>query len=102
MKRVALFLFSAAWLAAQIIPSRYIVEFETEPTARVSIAKRARFSAFDKDVQTRQAQILAEHRLGEQTVRGLGGAVTHHYTTLVNAMAVTLTPAAAARMAQTA
>ncbi|HLX42106.1 MAG TPA: S8 family serine peptidase, partial [Bryobacteraceae bacterium] len=102
MKRVALFLFSAAWLAAQIIPSRYIVEFETEPAARVSIAKRARFSAFDKDVQTRQAQILAEHRLGEQTVRGLGGAVTHHYTTLVNAMAVTLTPAAAARMAQTA
>jgi minor extracellular serine protease Vpr len=102
MKRLALFLLSAAWLAAQVIPNRYIVEFETEPASRVSIAKRARFSALDKDVQTRRAQILAEHRLAERTVNGLGGTVARHYDTLVNALAVTLSASAAERLAQTA
>ena len=102
MKRVVLFLASAACLAAQAIPNRYIVEFETRPASEVSIAKKTRYSLLDKDVQTRRAQIQAEHRAAEQTINGLGGTVTHRYDTLVNAMAVTLSPAAAARMAQSA
>jgi len=102
MKRVALFLASAAWLAAQAIPNRYLVEFETRPASEISVAKHTRYSPLDRDVQTRRALIQAEHRTAEQTVNGLGGIVTHHYDTLVNAMAVTLSPAGAARMAQTA
>ena len=101
MQRAALFLASAVWLTAQVIPNRYIVELSTEPAATVSIAKHTRYSALDKDVQARRAQIQSEHRQMEQTINGLGGSVTHHYDTLVNAMAVTMTPAAAARLAQT-
>ena len=101
MKRVALFIFSAAWLSAQVIPGRFIVELATEPASKVSIAKRTRYSAYDTEVLARRAQIQNEHRLAERTIKGMGGAVTHHYDTLVNAMAATLSGAAAAQLAHT-
>ena len=100
MKRVALFLASAVWLAAQAIPNRYFVELQTSPASAVSFAKGARYSAPDRDVQTRRTAIQAEHRVAERTINAMGGTVTNHYDTLVNAMAVTLSPAQAQRLSQ--
>jgi minor extracellular serine protease Vpr len=100
MKRLALFLFSAVILAAQPVPNRYIIELSTEPTAALAAARHARYSTGDAEVQTRRAAILAEHASAESAVNRLGGTVTHHFDTVLNGIAVTLTPESADRMRQ--
>src|SRR5258706_12990533 len=98
--RIALFLASAVLSLAQVIPNRYIVEFTTEPATAVSIAKRQRFAVQDREVQTRRLQLQNEHAQLERTIQGLGGTVTHHLYSVLNGMAVTMKPAAAARLGQ--
>ncbi len=100
MKRLVLFLTSAMLSLAQPIPNRYIVEFSTEPTSRIAAAGGRRLVAGDPEVQARRRQLESEHALAERAVRGLGGRVTRHFYTVTNGMAVTMTPDAAARMAQ--
>ena len=102
MNRIAIFLASALMLAAQSIPNRYIVVFETEPAASASIGKGIRYSAADKDVQALRTRIQAEHVQAEVAINSLGGTVTHRFDTVLNGMAVTMTPDAAARLRQTA
>ncbi len=102
MNRIAIFLASAVILAAQPIRNRYIVVFETAPAAGVSIAKGLRYSAADKDVQAQRLLIQSEHVQAEAAITALGGAVTHHFDTVLNGMAVTMTPDAAAQLRQTA
>src|ERR1700690_2765163 len=92
MNRIAIFLASAVILAAQSIPNRYIVVFETAPAASASIAKGLRYSAADKDVQALRTQIQTEHALAEAAINSLGGTVTHRFDTVLNGMAVTMTP----------
>lgn len=98
--RTVLFLTFAAFAAAQRIPGRYIVQLKTEPAAAITAAKRIHYTASDPDVQARLVQLQAEHQALEAKIQVLGGKVTHHYTTLVNAMAVTLTDQAAATVRQ--
>src|ERR1035437_2653416 len=100
MLRTVLFLTFAAFAAAQRIPGRYIVELKTEPAAAITAAKRIHYTAADSDVQARRVLLNAEHQALEAKIQVLGGNVTHHYTTLVNAMAVTLTDQAAANVRQ--
>lgn len=100
MQKAALFLTFAVLAAAQRIPGRYIVEFKADPAAAATAAKRNRYNPADSDVQARRVQLNAEHQALEARIQVLGGAVTHHYTTLINAMAVTLTAQAAATVRQ--
>jgi minor extracellular serine protease Vpr len=100
MLRIAFFLTFAAFAAAQRIPGRYIVQFKTEPAAAVTAAKRTHYTASDSDVAARHVQLNREHQAMEAKIQVLGGQVTHHYTTLINAMAVTLTNQAAANVRQ--
>ncbi|HWZ31004.1 MAG TPA: S8 family serine peptidase [Bryobacteraceae bacterium] len=100
MKRSAIFFTFALWTWAQPIPNRYIVEFTTEPAVAVATAKGQRFAAADSAVQARRLQIQSEHAAAEQTVQSLGGTVTHHFNTVLNGMAVTMTPDAAAQLRQ--
>jgi minor extracellular serine protease Vpr len=100
MKRIFLLIASAVSIAAQPIPGRYIVELQTPPAASVSAAKRARYSAADLDVAAHRARLQAEHAVVEADIRSLGGAVTNHYDTLINAMAANLTGQAAAQLRQ--
>jgi minor extracellular serine protease Vpr len=102
MNRIAVFLASAVMVAAQSIPNRYLVVFETEPAASASIGKGIRYSAADKDVQAVRTRIQTEHAQAEAAIGALGGAVTHRFDTVLNAMAVTMTPDAAARLRRTA
>ncbi len=102
MNRIALFFASAVMLAAQSIPNRYIVVFETAPAANAAISKGVRYSAADRDVQAQRVLIQAEHAQAEAAIKVLGGTVTHHFDTVLNGMAVTMTPDAAARLRQTA
>jgi minor extracellular serine protease Vpr len=100
MLRIVFFLTFAAFAAAQRIPGRYIVQFKTEPAAAVTASKRMHYTASDSDVQARHAQLNREHQAMEAKIQVLGGQVTHHYTTLINAMAVTLSNQAAANVRQ--
>ena len=102
MHRIALLLASAVMLAAQPIPNRYIVLFQTEPAASASIRKGIRYSAADRDVQAQKAAVQAEHVQAEAAIRAAGGTVTHRFDTVLNGMAVTMTPGAAAQLRQTA
>ena len=96
MKRFFLFVAYAALpvvqLAAQPIPGRYIVEFQTEPAASIAAQARVRFSDLAApgagQVTARRAQIQAEHAALEPAIRALGGTVTRHYDTVFNGMAV--------------
>src|ERR1700730_12296143 len=90
MLRTVLFLTFAALAAAQRVPGRYIVELKTDPAAAITAAKRIHYTAADSDVQTRRVQLNAEHEAMEAKIQVLGGKVTNHYTTLINALAVTL------------
>ncbi len=98
--RIVFFLISAALAAAQTIPGRYIVELRTAPAAAIAAAKSLHYTAADAEVQTRRAAIQAEHRALEAQVQSLGGKVTDHYDTLLNAVAVTMTDQAAAELRQ--
>ena len=100
MLRIVFFLTFAAFAAAQRIPGRYIVQFKTEPAAAVTASKRTHYTASDSDVQARHALLNREHQAMEARIQVLGGQVTHHYTTLINAMAVTLSNQAAANLRQ--
>ena len=100
MRRVLLFAASALMANAQIVPGHYIVELNTEPVSVTAASRNVRFS--NAELQARRAQIQAEHDAAEAAVRNLGGTVTHHYDTLVNAMAVSMTDLAAGRLRQTA
>lgn len=111
MQRHFLLLASAAFLvlqgAAQPIPGRYIVELQTEPAA--ALAGQAGVSVATAGipgspaaglVSARRAQILIEHAAVEPAIRALGGTVTRHYDTLLNAMAVSIDDRAAAQLQQ--
>ena len=98
--RTVLFLTFAVFAAAQRIPGRYIVQLKTEPAAAITAAKGIHYSTSDSDVQARHVQLQAQHQAFEAKIQVLGGTVTHHYTTLINAMAVTLTDQAAATVRQ--
>ena len=102
MVKTTLFLFSAlvfsALAAAQTVPGRYIVEFQGAPTAAVSAAKRTPYKAADADVRSRLAALEAAHGAFSAQVQALGGTVTHHYYTLVNAMVVSIPAAAAEKL----
>jgi hypothetical protein len=100
MLRSVLFLTFAALAVAERVPGRYIVELKTEPAAAITAAKRTHYSAADADVQARRAQLQTEHDAVEAKIQVLGGKVTHHYMTLVNAMAVTLTDQGVANVRQ--
>jgi minor extracellular serine protease Vpr len=100
MNRIFLLVVSAVGLAAQAIPGRYIVELQSAPAVSVSMAKGARYAAADLDVVAHRARIRAEHARAEASIRGLGGAVTHRYDTLINAVAADLTEQAAAQLRQ--
>ncbi len=100
MKRTALLFASAVLSLAQIVPNRYIVEFNSQPAAAVAAAKREHFTSSDRDVQARRTEMEREHVSAEAAIRGMGGSVTHHLYNVVNAMAATMSPQAAARMAQ--
>lgn len=98
MQNISLLLVASVALAAQGVPGHYIVEFQTEPEATVAAAKKMRLSMADRDVLARRAQIRAEHARSEDAIRGLGGAVSHHYTTVLNGMAVQIPDSAVAQM----
>jgi subtilisin family serine protease len=100
MLRTVLFLTFAAFAAAQRIPGRYIVELKSEPAAAITAAKGTHYSAADADVQARRVRLQAEHDAMEAKIQVLGGNVTHHYTTLINGMAVTLTAQGVANVRQ--
>src|SRR5262249_48594291 len=59
-----------------------------------------RYSAADLDVAAHRARIQSEHAQVEAGIRALGGAVTDHYDTLINAVAANLTDPAAAQLRQ--
>jgi subtilisin family serine protease len=95
------FLLFVAWLGvsfAQAIPGRYIIEFQTEPAAALSAARKTPFSAADETVRVRRTQIRAEHDAMEQAVRSLGGAVRNRFDTVFNGMAVDIDEAGAEQM----
>lgn len=100
MLRIVVFLTLAAVAFGQRIPGRYIVQLKTEPAAAITAAKKIHYTASDVDVRARQVQIQAEHRGLEAKIQVLGGNVTHHYMTLLNGMAVTMTPQVAAEVRQ--
>src|SRR5258706_12411946 len=101
MKRIILlFSLTSAFAAAQVIPGRYIVEFDSDPAVAVSAAARTRFRAADQSVTDRKAQIRAEHDAAEISIRGLGGRVRQRFDTLINGMSVDLTEEGAARLRQ--
>jgi hypothetical protein len=100
MLRTVLFLTFAAFAAAQRIPGRYIIELKSEPAAAITAAKGTHYSATDADVQARRVRLQAEHDAMEAKIQVLGGNVTHHYTTLINGMAVTLTEQGVANVRQ--
>ncbi len=102
MNRFAIFLASAVLLAAQPVANRYIVVLSSEPAASASINKGVRYSSADRDVQAQRAVVQAEHAQAEAAIVGFGGKVTHRFDTILNAMAVTMTPDAAAQLRQTA
>jgi len=102
MKSIVLLIASAACLAAQPIPGRYIVVLKTEPAAAVSIHKKTRYSSADREVAERKAQIQAEHAAIETTIGGAGGEVTHRFDTLLNAVGARMDEASAARLRQDA
>jgi minor extracellular serine protease Vpr len=97
-KILLLLLAGTAFLSAQSIPGRYIVEFDTAPAALSLSVPRARFSAGDPAVVQRRAQITAQHNEMEQTVRALGGSVRRRFDTVFNGMAVDLSEQAAAQL----
>src|ERR1043166_1118166 len=99
MKPILLFLALASLVAAQAVPGRYIVEFQAEPAA--ATAARTRLGAASGEVRARRGQILNEHRQAETAIRGLGGTITHHYTTVLNGMAVTMNEGAVAQLRRT-
>jgi len=90
MKRIALLFASAVLVLAQPIPGRYIVVLNGDPAASVSIRKHTRYSAADRDVVQRKSQIQAEHAAMETSIRRLGGSVSHHFDTLLNAVGATM------------
>src|SRR5579862_5494205 len=100
MKRFTLLLASAVLSLAQVVPNRYIVEFSTEPAAAVSAAKHQRFASADAEVQSRRLQIRTEHAAAQKVIESVGGTVTHHFDTVLNGMAVTMTPDVAAQVRQ--
>lgn len=100
MLRTVAFLMFAALAAAQTIPGRYIVELKTDPAATITAAKKLHYSPADRDVQARRIQIQAEHQALESKIQALGGKVTDHFDVLLNGMAVTMTPQAAAQLRQ--
>jgi hypothetical protein len=87
----------------QVIPGRYIVEFNSEPAAALltqrSAAARLR-PGNEPLAAARRAQIQAEHAAFEPTILALGGRVTHRFDTLINGLGVAMTPQAAAQIAQ--
>jgi minor extracellular serine protease Vpr len=103
MKRFFLFLACSTLpvfqLAAQPIPGRYIVEFQTEPAASVAAQARIRLSDVAgpgaAQVAARRAQIQAEHAAVEPAIRALGGTVTRRYDTVFNGMSVSINDSAA-------
>ena len=100
MKSIALIIASAACLAAQPIPGRYIVILKSEPAAAVSFHKNARYSAADHEVAQRKTQIQREHAAIESSIRGAGGEVTEHFDTLLNAVGARMSETTAARLRQ--
>ena len=69
----------------QVLPGRYIVEFDSEP----AVAAAPQMAA-------RRSQIRAEHDVHEAAIRRLGGNVTRRYDTVLNGMAVQIAEADAA------
>jgi hypothetical protein len=100
MLRTLIFLTFTVFAAAQRIPGRYIVELKSEPAAAITAAKGTHYSATDADVQARRVRLQAEHDAMEAKIQVLGGNVTHHYMTLINGMAVTLTEQGVANVRQ--
>jgi minor extracellular serine protease Vpr len=86
-------------VCAQTIPERYIVQFQTEPAAKIAAAKRARYSSGDADVIARRASIRAEQAAAEPQIQALGGTIAARYDTVFNGMAVRIADANAARLA---
>jgi hypothetical protein len=91
--------------AAQTVPGRYIVEFQTEPAVRVATlkpgaAKNLRYSPSDPDVAARRSQIRAEHAAVEPSIAGLGGVIIGRYDTAFNGLAVWLPAENAVLLAQ--
>ena len=100
MKRFLLFIALAVAVSAQIIPGRYIVEFNTPPAAALMTPQTRLLPGNEPRVAARRAQIAAERATSEQRVRALGGTITHRYDTLINGIAVTLSDAGAAELRQ--
>ncbi len=98
MKSMVLILASAACVAAQPIPGRYIVVLKTEPAAAVSIHNKTRYSAADREVAERKKQIHAEHAAIEAAIGEAGGVVTHRFDTLLNALGARMDETAAERL----
>lgn len=105
MKRFLLFIalvlvVSTQVVSAQVIPGRYIVEFNTPPAAALMTPRTRLTPGTDPQIAARKAQIAAERVGTELRIRALGGTVTHRYDTLINGIAVTLSDSAAAELAQ--
>jgi minor extracellular serine protease Vpr len=91
--------------AAQTVPGRYILEFQTEPAVRAAAlktgaSKSTRYSPSDPDVVARRSQIRAEHAAVEQAIAGLGGLVIGRYDTAFNGLAVSVADANAPALAR--
>lgn len=98
MKSIALLIAAAAILAAQPIPGRYIVVLKSDPAAAVSIHKKVHYSASDRDVTARKARIQTEHAALAASIQTAGGAVTHHFDTLLNGVGATMSENAAVQL----
>ncbi|HLX43343.1 MAG TPA: S8 family serine peptidase [Bryobacteraceae bacterium] len=96
MLRLIVFLLATGIVSAQAVPGRYIVQFSTEPAAKIAAAKHARYSASDVDVIARRSQIRAEHAAIESQIQAAGGAVVARYDTVFNGLAVQIADARAA------
>jgi minor extracellular serine protease Vpr len=98
MLKLIVFLGPIGMVCAQAVPGRYIVEFQTEPAARVAAAKHAHYSASDAGVMARRAQIRAEQTAAEPRIQAAGGAVAAHYDTVFNGVVVEIADSSAGQL----
>ena len=95
MLKLIVFLVPIGIVCAQVIPGRYIVQFQTGPAAQVAAAKRVHYSAADADVIARRAQIRAEQDAAEPQIQAAGGKIVARYDTVFNGMTVEIADSSA-------
>ncbi len=99
IRSLALLLFASVLSYGQVVPGRYIVEFDAEAAApRVGL--QGRFRSTDSAVAARRGAIRAQHAAAEAGVTALGGRVRHRVENVANALVVDVADAKASGLAR--